>query len=125
MAYTVTKGAADGACAANSPSLARVCSALLRSLYLLASLLAVLRRVRRQRSAPCSALTDAGTIRRDVASFIASLDDAALGLDSADPVVYVGRSPGRLDVMGGIADYSGALVLQMPIAEACFVALQK
>lgn len=60
-----------------------------------------------------------------MASFIASLDDAALGLDSADPVVYVGRSPGRLDVMGGIADYSGALVLQMPIAEACFVALQK
>jgi L-arabinokinase len=26
--------------------------------------------------------------------------------------------------MGGIADYSGSLVLQMPIAEACHVALQ-
>lgn len=26
------------------------------------------------------------------------------------------RAPGRLDVMGGIADYSGALVLQMPLA---------
>ena len=34
------------------------------------------------------------------------------------------RAPGRLDVMGGIADYSGSLVLQMPIAEACHVALQ-
>lgn len=24
------------------------------------------------------------------------------------------RAPGRLDVMGGIADYSGSLVLQVP-----------
>ena len=36
----------------------------------------------------------------------------------------VSRAPGRLDVMGGIADYSGSLVLQMPIAEAAHVALQ-
>ena len=28
------------------------------------------------------------------------------------------RAPGRLDVMGGIADYSGSLVLQWPIREA-------
>jgi galactokinase len=26
-------------------------------------------------------------------------------------------APGRLDVMGGIADYSGSLVLQMPISQ--------
>eukprot|EP00850_Spirogloea_muscicola_P015687 SM000122S25794 [mRNA] locus=s122:376915:386453:+ [translate_table: standard] len=39
--------------------------------------------------------------------------------------VYVTRAPGRLDVMGGIADYSGSLVLQMPIKEACHVALQR
>ena len=32
----------------------------------------------------------------------------------------VGRAPGRLDVMGGIADYSGSLVLQLPIREATF-----
>lgn len=38
--------------------------------------------------------------------------------------VFVARAPGRLDVMGGIADYSGSLVLQMPIAEACHVAVQ-
>ncbi len=37
----------------------------------------------------------------------------------------VTRAPGRLDVMGGIADYSGSLVLELPIAEATFVALQK
>lgn len=39
--------------------------------------------------------------------------------------MLVTRAPGRLDVMGGIADYSGSLVLQMPIAEACHVALQR
>ncbi|RWW11689.1 hypothetical protein BHE74_00044356 [Ensete ventricosum] len=39
--------------------------------------------------------------------------------------IYVARAPGRLDVMGGIADYSGSLVLQMPIREACHVAVQK
>jgi len=39
--------------------------------------------------------------------------------------LVVCRAPGRMDVMGGIADYSGALVLQMPIAEACHVALQR
>jgi galactokinase len=38
--------------------------------------------------------------------------------------VIVTRAPGRLDVMGGIADYSGSLVLQRPIAEATFAAVQ-
>lgn len=31
--------------------------------------------------------------------------------------VFSASAPGRLDVMGGISDYSGSLVLQMPIAE--------
>ncbi|HEX4996682.1 MAG TPA: galactokinase family protein [Terriglobia bacterium] len=39
--------------------------------------------------------------------------------------VFVARAPGRLDVMGGIADYSGSLVLQRPIAEATFAAAQR
>lgn len=39
--------------------------------------------------------------------------------------IFVTRAPGRLDVMGGIADYSGSLVLEMPIREATLVALQK
>jgi len=39
--------------------------------------------------------------------------------------LVVARAPGRLDVMGGIADYSGSLVLESPIAEATLVALQK
>ena len=40
-------------------------------------------------------------------------------------VVTVARAPGRLDVMGGIADYSGSLVLQRPIAEATFAAVER
>jgi len=34
------------------------------------------------------------------------------------------RAPGRIDLMGGIADYSGSLVLQWPIAAATHVELQ-
>ncbi|BBM97512.1 hypothetical protein Mp_1g06320 [Marchantia polymorpha subsp. ruderalis] len=48
----------------------------------------------------------------------------AAGLFRWDDDVVVCRAPGRLDVMGGIADYSGSLVLQMPIREACHVAVQ-
>src|SRR6266545_8203952 len=38
--------------------------------------------------------------------------------------LLVTRAPGRIDLMGGIADYSGSLVLQLPIANATHVALQ-
>jgi galactokinase len=38
--------------------------------------------------------------------------------------VTIARAPGRLDVMGGIADYSGSLVLQRPIKQATFAAVQ-
>lgn len=50
---------------------------------------------------------------------------AARSLFSWQEEVVVARAPGRLDVMGGIADYSGSLVLQMPLAEACHVAVQR
>jgi galactokinase len=43
--------------------------------------------------------------------------------DPRRPVTLT-RAPGRLDVMGGIADYSGALVLELPIAAATWVAAQ-
>src|SRR5690242_10008921 len=36
----------------------------------------------------------------------------------------VSRAPGRLDVMGGIADYTGSLVCEMPLDRAAAVALQ-
>jgi galactokinase len=47
---------------------------------------------------------------------------AAAGVEASP--VFVARAPGRLDVMGGIADYSGALVLQWPIREATRVAVR-
>jgi len=47
------------------------------------------------------------------------------GFFSADSDLIVTRSPGRLDVMGGIADYSGSLVLQLPTFESTLVALQR
>ncbi len=45
-------------------------------------------------------------------------------LFEAGKPILVARAPGRLDVIGGIGDYSGSLVLEMPIAEAAFVAVQ-
>jgi len=44
--------------------------------------------------------------------------------DRRQPIV-VARAPGRLDCMGGIADYSGSLVCELPLAEAALVAVQK
>jgi L-arabinokinase len=44
--------------------------------------------------------------------------------DSSSPV-YTASAPGRLDVMGGIADYSGALVLQLPIRETTTVSVRR
>jgi galactokinase len=38
--------------------------------------------------------------------------------------LFVARAPGRVDLMGGFADYSGSLVLEIPIREATFVAVQ-
>ena len=58
----------------------------------------------------------------DVGSFIDMLNDlennpaaAARGLFSPEREVFVTRAPGRLDVMGGIADYSGSLMLELPL----------
>ena len=45
------------------------------------------------------------------------------GLFEPGPLV-IGRAPGRLDVMGGIADYSGSLVCELPLAVAVAVAGQ-
>jgi L-arabinokinase len=39
--------------------------------------------------------------------------------------VFIARAPGRLDVMGGIADYSGAVVLQLPLDRSTFALLQR
>lgn len=47
---------------------------------------------------------------------------ALRGLFKDSPDLVVTRAPGRLDLMGGIADYSGSLVLQWPLREATLVA---
>ncbi len=44
--------------------------------------------------------------------------------NGSEPAV-VTRAPARLDVMGGIADYSGSLVLELPLERATWVALQR
>ena len=41
-----------------------------------------------------------------------------------DAPLLAARAPGRLDVMGGIADYSGSLVLQLPLAVATTAVIQ-
>jgi galactokinase len=48
----------------------------------------------------------------------------ACGVCERGTPISVARAPGRLDVMGGIADYSGSLVLERPIAEATWAAIQ-
>ncbi len=69
---------------------------------------------------------------RDTEDFIGSLDQSLSSLpagwrdffDTSRDLI-VTRAPGRLDLMGGIADYSGSLVLQWPIQNAVHVALQR
>ena len=39
--------------------------------------------------------------------------------------LYSASAPGRLDVMGGIADYSGSLVLQLPLDRRTTATLQR
>lgn len=52
------------------------------------------------------------------------IDRSVPSFFAPDRPIVVGRAPGRIDVMGGIADYSGSLVLQLPTAEAACVAVQ-
>jgi L-arabinokinase len=61
--------------------------------------------------------------RRDAEAFLARVVHAELFTHGRD--IIVARAPGRLDVMGGIADYSGSLVLEWPLADGTFVALQR
>jgi L-arabinokinase len=68
----------------------------------------------------------------DVDAFLATLatldrhpTPEARDLFTPGAELFVARAPGRLDLMGGIADYSGSLVLQLPLREAALVALQR
>ena len=67
----------------------------------------------------------------DTQEFATSIEDsiASLGewqdLFDSRRELFVTRAPGRLDLMGGVADYSGSLVLPWPIQSAVHVAIQR
>jgi galactokinase len=63
-----------------------------------------------------------GPVPADLAQFLAVVNAQAAYFGPCP--LYVGRAPGRLDLMGGIADYSGSLVLELPLALATYVAVQ-
>jgi L-arabinokinase len=70
-------------------------------------------------------------LSRELADFAGRVREAARAggtlrgfFNEADDVMLA-RGPGRLDVMGGIADYSGSLVLELPIREGAFAAAQR
>jgi galactokinase len=70
-------------------------------------------------------LPDVEAFLETVNSLIAYPTLEARGMFDPQSDVFVARAPGRLDVMGGIADYSGSLVLQLPLQEATLTALQR
>ena len=59
----------------------------------------------------------------DFVSKITDLKESRTFFTSPDPV-FISRSPGRLDLMGGNDDYTGGLVFESTIQEATFTAAQ-
>jgi L-arabinokinase len=71
------------------------------------------------------------SVTTDFAAHIARLrtlpqnaDPSLRTLFDRESPIHIARAPGRLDIMGGIGDYSGSLVLELPTAEAAFAAVQ-
>ncbi len=62
-------------------------------------------------------------LQSDVARFLDILNASSDFFEPHTPIL-VSRAPGRLDLMGGIADYSGSLVLELPLAVATLIAVQ-
>jgi galactokinase len=52
-------------------------------------------------------------------------DEAVRSFFVTGEPVFIASAPGRLDVMGGIADYSGALVLELPLDRATVAMVQR
>jgi galactokinase len=67
---------------------------------------------------------DIAVFEAHVTRIAASLAQRGRPLFSASEAPLTARAPGRLDVMGGIADYSGSLTLELPLGEAAFVSVQ-
>ncbi|GHO89040.1 galactokinase [Dictyobacter formicarum] len=60
----------------------------------------------------------------DIERLLTHLNTQATDFFAPDRSLLVARAPGRLDLMGGIADYSGSLVLEMPLAVATLAVIQ-
>ena len=60
----------------------------------------------------------------DVDAFVRSIQHKQADYFTAQKPISLSRAPGRLDVIGGIGDYSGCLVLEMPLANATLCAAQ-
>lgn len=63
---------------------------------------------------------------QEVESEFAAFEESfrVAGFFPSGATVHVARAPGRLDVMGGIADYSGSLVAEMPVGQAAVAGAQ-
>lgn len=61
----------------------------------------------------------------DTTRFLEFISNRPDLLDPREGQIVIARAPGRLDLMGGIADYSGSLVLEYPISLAAFAAMQR
>ncbi|HEX3904968.1 MAG TPA: GHMP kinase [Polyangia bacterium] len=60
----------------------------------------------------------------ELARAVSWIASRAAFFDPRRPLLLA-RAPGRLDLMGGIADYSGSLVLELPLGVATFVVAQE
>lgn len=61
---------------------------------------------------------------QDLKQFILNLKRNLGGIFAPNREIYISRAPARLDVMGGIGDYSGSIVLESTLKEATIVAVQ-
>jgi len=72
------------------------------------------------------ATTHSALVRRELDAFRQALRPGGALAGHFDPgEVTVVRVPARLDVMGGIADYSGANVCQLPLAHGAVLGIQR
>lgn len=62
---------------------------------------------------------------QDLKEFIEQLKRDIGGAFEPDQTIHIARAPARLDVMGGIADYSGSVVLEGVLRQATLVGVQK
>jgi galactokinase len=60
----------------------------------------------------------------DVEIFLRRLRELPDGFFQSEKAIYINRTPGRLDLMGGNDDYTGGLVFETTIREATIVAVQ-